>query len=82
MIFISWFLFTAVNTDEPPPLPAHRPANGTVGPADPRSVMGRVPPYQPPAMGNGPISMQGPPVFRPHSPYTRVEAWNRKYTRT
>ncbi|XP_028171895.1 low-density lipoprotein receptor-related protein 4-like isoform X3 [Ostrinia furnacalis] len=70
------FFWICVLADDPFPVGASRPANSTVGPADPRSVMGRVPPYQPPAMGNGPISMQGPPVFRPHSPYTRVEPWN------
>ncbi|CAH0397300.1 unnamed protein product [Chilo suppressalis] len=66
------FFWLCVSADEQPPVGGGRHPNGTVGPADPRSVMGRVPPYQPP----GPISMQGPPVFRPHSPYTRVEPWN------
>ncbi|VVD03450.1 unnamed protein product, partial [Leptidea sinapis] len=47
-------------------------ANGSAEP-DTRSV-GRVPPYQPPAIGiSGPIQVPG---FRPHSPYTRVDAWH------
>lgn len=66
-------VFFSVNADDTLSA-ASRPSNGTVEPPDTRSAIGRVPPYQPPA--NGVPGMQLP-GFRPHSPYTRVDAWHR-----
>lgn len=50
--------------------------NGTGDPPDPRSPIGRVPPYQPPQTGVVPILAGG--GFHPHSPYTRVETWHHR----
>ncbi|XP_068628058.1 low-density lipoprotein receptor-related protein 4 [Battus philenor] len=63
--------------EELAPVAQSRPANATADPADTRSV-GRVPPYQPPAVGVVPVQMQVP-GFRPHSPYTRVDAWHHRH---
>ncbi|KAM3968213.1 low-density lipoprotein receptor-related protein 4 [Aphomia sociella] len=69
------FLWLCVNADESPPLVVPRAGNGTVDPPDPRSPLGRVPPYQPAVMA--PVPIQG--IRRDsHSPYTRVEPWNHR----
>ncbi|XP_038213650.1 low-density lipoprotein receptor-related protein 4 [Zerene cesonia] len=70
--FIAVF-FRCGNCDDTVTLSVTRYANGSVEPPDTRSV-GRVPPYQPPAIGlPGPMQVPG---FRPHSPYTRVDVWH------
>ncbi|XP_037297516.1 LOW QUALITY PROTEIN: low-density lipoprotein receptor-related protein 4 [Manduca sexta] len=72
-------LWICVNAEETQASAGPRPTNGSADSPDPRSPLGRVPPYQPPAMGVGvgpiPIQTQG---FWPHSIYTRVESWHHR----
>lgn len=72
--------YVLVLADEPIGQNGPRATNNSVDAPDPRSPLGRVPPYQPPpaGMGVGPNPMNSP-GFWPHGIYTRVEGWHRTY---
>ncbi|CAG9563555.1 unnamed protein product [Danaus chrysippus] len=74
-VFIAVYIITIhgyVNGEDA--VSPQRNLNGTVEVPDPRSAIGRVPPYQPPAIGlPGPMQVPG---FRPHNPHTRIDGWH------
>ncbi|XP_028028555.1 low-density lipoprotein receptor-related protein 4-like [Bombyx mandarina] len=77
---ISFFFFWLyVLADEPIGQNGPQATNNSVDAPDPRSPLGRVPPYQPPpaGMGVGPNPMNSP-GFWPHGIYTRVEGWHHR----
>ncbi|XP_072942146.1 low-density lipoprotein receptor-related protein 4 [Epargyreus clarus] len=75
IFFTLLFLWICVNGDDAPPIPTPRTSNTSVDAPDPRSAIGRVPPFQPPNAVNVPGIIQVP-GYRPHSPYTRIDSWH------